>query len=67
VQDKIHDIIHLLYKYKGTIEFSQAVIRQGTRSEIIATFLAMLELIKLQRVTIRQHKSFDPIYITLKE
>jgi len=29
--------------------------------------LAMLELIKLQRVTISQQKSFGPIYITLKE
>jgi len=67
VQDKIYDIIHLLYKHKGTIEFGQAIIRSGTRSEVIATFLAMLELIKLQRVTISQQKSFGPIYITLKE
>ena len=67
VQDKIYDIIHILYKHKGKIEFSQAVIRTGTRSEVIATFLAMLELIKLQRVTISQQQSFGPIYITLKE
>ena len=67
VQDKIYDIIQILYKHKGTIEFGQAVIRSGTRSEVIATLLAMLELIKLQRVTIRQQKSFGPIYITLKE
>lgn len=67
VQDKIYDILHLLYKYKGKIEFSQAVIRRGTRSEVIATFLALLELIKLQRVTISQQESFGPIYITLKE
>ncbi len=67
VQDKIYDIIHLLYKHKGKIEFSQAVIRRGTRSEVIATFLALLELIKLQRVTISQRESFGPILITLKE
>lgn len=67
VQDKIYDIIHLLYKHKGKIEFSQAVIRRGTRTEIIATLLALLELIKLQRVTISQPESFGPIYITLKE
>jgi len=67
VQDKIYDIIHILYKHKGTIEFGQAIIRSGTRSEVIATFLAMLELIKLQRVIISQQKSFGPIYITLKE
>lgn len=67
VQDKIYDIIHLLHKHKGKIEFSQAVIRRGTRAEVIATFLALLELIKLQRVTISQQESFGPIYITLKE
>lgn len=67
VQDKIYDILHLLYKHKGKIEFSQAVIRRGTRTEVIATFLALLELIKLQRVTINQQESFGPIYITLKE
>lgn len=67
VQEKICDIIHLLYKYKGTIEFSQTIIRTGTRSEVIATFLALLELIKVQRVTINQQESFGPIYITLKE
>ena len=67
VHDKIADILYLLYKNKGTLEFSQAVIRTGTRSEIIATFLAMLELIKVQRVTISQQRSFGPIYITLKE
>lgn len=67
VQDKIYDIIHLLYKHKGKIEFSQAVIRRGTRAEVIATFLALLELIKLQRVTIHQEENFGPIFITLKE
>jgi len=67
VQDKMYDIIHLLYKQQGKIEFTQVVIRKGTRSEIIAAFLALLELIKLQRVLISQQESFAPIYITLKE
>ncbi len=67
VQDKMYDIIHLLYKQQGKIEFTQVVIRKGTRSEIIAAFLALLELIKLQRVLVSQQESFAPIYITLKE
>lgn len=67
VQDKLHDILHLLYKHKGTIEFSQAIIRRGTRSEVIATFLALLELMKMQRVTIHQRERFGPIYITIRE
>jgi len=67
VQDKMYDIIHLLYKQQGKIEFTQVVIRKGTRAEIIAAFLALLELIKLQRVLVSQQESFAPIYITLKE
>lgn len=67
VQDKMYDIIHLLYKYKGRIEFSQTLIRKGTKSEVIASFLALLELVKLQRVIISQQECFSAIYITLKE
>jgi segregation and condensation protein A len=67
IQDKMYDIIHLLYKYKGTIEFHQTLIRKGTKSEVIAAFLALLELVKLQRVLISQQGRFSTIYITLKE
>ncbi len=67
IQDKIHDIIHLLHKYDGRLEFSQTIIRSGTKREVIAAFLALLELIKLQRVTVRQKTNFSTIYIMLKE
>jgi len=67
VQDKMYDILQLLYKFQGKIEFSQVMIRKGTRSEVIAAFLALLELIKLQRVTIKQQETFAPILILLKE
>lgn len=67
VQDKMQDIIHLLYKANGPLEFNQVMIRKGTRSEVIAAFLALLELIKLQRIVITQTESFAPIYIRLKE
>ncbi|GMA99223.1 segregation/condensation protein A [Pelosinus sp. IPA-1] len=67
VQDKMYDIIHLLYKYKGKLEFSQTLIRKGTKSEVIASFLALLELVKLQRVIIAQQERFGAINITLKE
>ncbi|MDF2635585.1 MAG: Segregation and condensation protein [Pelosinus sp.] len=67
VQDKMYDIIHLLYKYHGRIEFNQTLIRKGTKSEVVASFLALLELVKLQRVIISQQERFSTIYITLKE
>lgn len=67
IQDKMYDIIHLLYRYKGKIEFHQTLIRKGTRSEVVAAFLALLELVKLQRVIVSQQERFSTIYITLKE
>lgn len=67
VQDKMYDIIQLLHKNNGTIEFEHTLIRKGTRSEIIAAFLALLELIKLKRVAILQKQSFGTIYIMLRE
>lgn len=67
IQDKMQDILQLLHKYDGRLEFSQTIIRSGTKREVIAAFLALLELIKLQRVTVTQKGSFAAIYILLKE
>ncbi len=66
VQDKMQDIIHLLYNSNGQIEFSKTLIRTGTRTEVIVAFLALLELIRLKRVAIFQEKSFAPIYLQLR-
>ncbi len=67
VQDKMYDILQLLYRNKGPIEFSHTMIRKGTRGEAIAAFLALLELIKLKRVSVTQKQNFGPIYIMLRE
>ncbi len=67
VQNKMQDIIRLLYQHNGKLEFGQTLVRTGTRSEIVAAFLALLELIRLKRVTVRQEKSFAPIYLILRE
>lgn len=66
VQDKMQDILHLLHKNHGQIEFSSTLIRSGTRTEVIVAFLALLELIRLKRITISQTYSFAPIQITFK-
>lgn len=65
VQDKMQDILHLLYQNQGEIEFSRTLIRVGTRSEFIVAFLALLELIKLKRIAVRQEYGFAPIYLVL--
>lgn len=66
VQDKMDDILKLLLRSNGRLEFKQTLIRSGSHSEMIASFLAILELIKLQRIAIQQNQSFGPIYLILK-
>ncbi|SHI34535.1 segregation and condensation protein A [Propionispora hippei] len=65
VQDKMQDIVNLLHNNRGRLDFKETLIRQGSRAELIASFLALLELIRLKRVAVRQEKSFAAIYIFL--
>ncbi|HWR45251.1 segregation and condensation protein A [Sporomusa sp.] len=67
VKDKMHDIITLLRSNNGRLEFSKTIIRTGSRNEAIAAFLALLELIRLKRISIHQEQPFAPIHLTLKE
>ena len=67
IKDKMQDIVALLRESKGRVLFSKTVFRTGSRSETVAAFLAVLELIRLKRVLIYQEKSFDPIFLALKE
>lgn len=67
VKDKMHDIITLLRSNNGHMEFNKTIIRTGSRTEIIAGFLALLELIRLKRICVQQVQPFAPIHLTLKE
>lgn len=67
IQDKMQDIIYLLRKNNGKIEFRHCFIRSGSRTEMVTAFMALLELIKLKRVKIRQDVSFGPIFLMLGE
>lgn len=64
IQDKMEDIMSLLHRANGKLLFSES-FRSGTRSELIVTFLAMLELIKLKLVAVRQQRLFAEIYISI--
>ena len=66
IQGKMEDILLLLDHAGGKILFSEA-FRSGTREELIMTFLALLELIKLKSVVIRQQRLFAEIYICMRE
>lgn len=67
IQDKMYDIIHVLRQKGGRTEFGHTIIRTGTKNEVIAAFLALLELIRLSRVVIKQESPFAPIYLMLRE
>ncbi len=67
IQDKMQDILLLLRKQGGRLEFAQTIIRSGSRTEMVTAFLALLELIRLKRIIIEQERSFGPIYLSLGE
>ncbi len=67
VQDKMAEISFLLRKKQEKILFSEAFTEAGSRAEIIATFLALLELMKLKRVLVEQTHTFADIYIKVKD
>ncbi|MCQ9207609.1 MAG: segregation/condensation protein A [Omnitrophica bacterium] len=62
VSDKIHDIVHILVG-KKTIYFSELFKKARHRTEVIAIFLALLELVKLREVVVKQGDAFGEIEI----
>lgn len=47
----------------GTCSFRQILKEQNSKPHIIATFLAILELMKVGKIEIEQHQTFDDIII----
>jgi segregation and condensation protein A len=62
VQQKIEEIMQVLAKHKR-VEFSTFLSALNTRLEIIITFLAILELVKSQRLIARQSQLFGSIWL----
>lgn len=67
VQDKMNEIVHMLSQHLNGVEFAKVFARTGSRSEKVASFLAVLELLKLGVITINQTEAFAPIYIFLRQ
>lgn len=65
IEDKIAFLLELLHQKKGSICFNTEFCHTMHRQELITTFLALLELIKLKRVTVYQTGIFSPIYLKL--
>lgn len=62
IQDKIHDILHLLL-VQSEIKLTELFERAKNRLEIVAIFLAILELIRLKEILCRQKTLFGEIEI----
>ena len=62
VGEKIHDIFHLLVN-KPRIYFTKLLKEAKSKFEIITTFLAILELIRLKEILIIQKEPFSEIEI----
>lgn len=67
VHDKMEEILSLLSSHNSAISFSAALDVANNRSEKIAAFLAVLELLRLKQISIRQKEAFAPIYLFLRE
>ncbi len=63
VKDKIVELLQRLEGQASGIEFVSLFSEHPTRMQVITTFLAMLELIKMQAVKIYQNNNFSSIYL----
>lgn len=63
VKDKINELLDRLQACDGHLLFDSLFPPQATRLEIIAMFLALLELIRIQAIKIYQNSPFSAIYI----
>ncbi|MFH1753577.1 MAG: segregation/condensation protein A [Candidatus Omnitrophota bacterium] len=62
VEEKMHDIFHLLVK-KTRVQFGELFRNAENKVEVITTFLALLELIRLKEIMVMQSKVFGDIVI----
>lgn len=63
VADKVHAIFHLLAK-RPSVRFSELFANAKNKAEVIATFLALLELVRMREILARQDGHFADIEIT---
>ncbi len=66
VKDKVDQIRTVLLDRKS-VSFFEMFPHYYTRTELITTFQAMLELLKLQYITVEQNGVFEDITLTLRD
>lgn len=64
IRDKMREIVRRLVFHPNGVPFSQLFLKKKiNRVEVVVTFLALLELIKLKKVTIHQSRVFEEITV----
>lgn len=63
IKDKIKEIISLLHEKPHGLSFYKLFPVEANKEEIIVTFLALLELIRREKIFVKQQELFDDIYI----
>jgi len=63
VSDKIEQIVGIM-KARERVQFSELFADATSRSEVVCTFLALLELIRLRQLVCRQNEAFEEIEIS---
>ncbi|HBT20489.1 MAG TPA: hypothetical protein DEA47_03870 [Peptococcaceae bacterium] len=63
ITDKINELIKFLNNFPSGIEFYSLFGRETSKREIIVTFLALLELVRLQKARVKQETQFGKIII----
>lgn len=62
VSDKIEEILYTL-RDRTELVFRELFEQAGSRAEVVVTFLALLELIRLKRLKVRQTEAFGDIQV----
>lgn len=67
VEDQMRLIVARLLAARDNVMDFEDLFAEGTRDELVATFLAMLELIRRRMIFVRQPALFAPIRVGLRE
>ena len=67
VGHKMEEMVAFLRHHPEGVELLKAFAATGTNSEKIASFLALLELLKLRVVKVSQSSAFAAIYLFLRQ
>lgn len=65
IEDKMEHL-EMYFKHRSKSTFSQIIYNCESKIEVIVTFLAMLELIRLKKVKVLQEHNFTEIYMERK-